>query len=96
MGRFTASGAIDEGDEHSMEIFLWSGETYRFEGECDADCRDVDLAVEGPGVSEADVLPDKVPVIVVTPPRSGIFTVTVHMFDCWVEPCFWTVTAERR
>lgn len=96
-GPFEASGSLREGDRHSMEVFLWAGETYMLEGECDADCRDVDLLIEGPGgVDDSDILPDAFPVLLVTAPVSAIYTVTIEMFDCWVEPCYWTVTAQRQ
>lgn len=96
-GLFEASGSLEEGQTHSMEVFLWSGETYDFVGECDADCSDVDLLIEGPGgVDGSDILPDDFPMLSVTAPESGIYNVTVAMFDCWVEPCFWTVKAERQ
>ena len=96
-GLFEASGSLGEGESHSMEVFLWAGETYTFEGECDADCRDVDLSIEGPGgVDDSDILPDDFPMLFVTAPVSAIYTVTIAMFDCWVEPCFWTVKAQRQ
>ena len=88
-------GSLAEDETAAIPIRLVAGTEHRLTGLCDDDCTDLDLRLldpEGKQVDE-DVLPDAYPLLLFTPDEDGEFTLVVEMFECSVEPCYWTVLA---
>ena len=64
---------VATGASESVTVELEGGREYRFVGKCDADCSDLDFQLyDGSGaLVDSDLLTDDVPVISVSPRRSG-------------------------
>ena len=87
------AGGLGLGGVAREEIDLQAGTTYGIVGVCDVNCADLDLRLldpDGTGVSEDDAGDDG-PVLLVTPERSGAFTVAVSMVRCAAASCGWAV-----
>ena len=85
------------GDE-TFQIQLESGGPYTILGACDDDYGDLDLHLMDRNGNEldADTDVDSFPMLSVTPSSAGTCTVRVEMFECSVEPCFFSVGVYRR
>lgn len=83
------TGRLAEGEAEEIEVELDAGIDYVVLGVCDQDCSDVDLVLRDPAgnVVDNDVATDDVPVVAVSPTRTGTYTVEVHMAACSAEPC---------
>ena len=79
-------------------IDLLAGRDYRLVGKCDADCSDLDFQLYDSGgtLLDSDLLSDDVPVISVSPARSGTYRLRVTMASCSVALCGWGVTVLAR
>lgn len=82
----------------TVTIDLVGGRDYRFVGKCDADCSDLDFQLyDAAGtLLDSDLLSDDVPVISVSPTRSGTYRLRVTMASCSVALCGWGVTVLAR
>jgi hypothetical protein len=83
------TGSLNASARENVTVNLDIGTEYQVMGVCDTDCTDVDLVVRDSGGNEvgSDVLDDDVPIVAVTPRRSGTYQVTVIMANCSAEPC---------
>jgi hypothetical protein len=84
---------LDEGEEYK---FTWRYSNRGREiviGVCDLDCSDLDLTVRDPRgrVVARDVRVTDRPVVDFTVDRPGLYEVTVRMYSCDQEPCFFVV-----
>jgi hypothetical protein len=95
-GLSPAAGLHDEvtslraGMEHSWQIRLNAGQSYRIVGGCDNECTDLDLALvdSGGAVAAIDNAANDFPVLSVTPAESGRYVVLIRMAGCTAEPCY--------
>lgn len=76
--------------EHRWQVRLRAGQAYAFIGACDNECANVDLVLEdGAGAMvDSDVLADDYPLVEVTPPADGIYTLRIQLKACTVAPCY--------
>jgi hypothetical protein len=72
-----------------VSLDLNIGTQYQIMGACDTDCSDLDFVLyDGRGNQiDQDVELDDVPIVTVTPSRTGTFRVKVTMATCTAEPC---------
>lgn len=82
--------ALRPGGEHRWSVRLDGGRQYGVVGACDNECDDVDLLLEDPSgqVVASDLLTDDYPLVQVTPPSSGVYTVRIRLVTCTIEPCY--------
>ena len=83
------TATLYDGDGTDLYYTLAAGVSYRFVGECDSKCYDLDLELyDGSGnLIDSDVEDDDTPVVSVTPRWTGQFRVHVHMADCGNDYC---------
>lgn len=77
---------------------LDAGRAYVFVGACDQDCDDADMEIldaHGNQVA-SDVASDDRPVVGITPPRAGEYTVRIWLANCSQEPCYVGFRSLRR
>jgi hypothetical protein len=83
------TGSLRKDTRVEYTIWLIRGAQYYIRGFCDVDCKDLDLYVfDAAGnqiAKDTDV--DDIPIISLTAPQSGRFTLRVVMEQCSVEPC---------
>jgi hypothetical protein len=85
---------LDEGEEYK---FTWRysgrGREIGLVGVCDLDCSDLDLTVRDPRgrVVARDLSVTDRPTVDFTVDRPGLYEVTVRMYSCDREPCFFVV-----
>lgn len=82
-------GLLADDASESKNIQLRAGRTYKFVGVCDTDCSDLDLILNYENGEEAvrDTLTDDVPIIEFSPRTTGLYNLTVRMYECSVSPC---------
>jgi hypothetical protein len=83
------TGSLNQGHNEMVSIDLDIGTQYQIMGACDTDCSDLDFVLyDGAGNQiDQDVEMDDVPIVAVTPRRSGTYRVKVTMATCTSEPC---------
>jgi hypothetical protein len=83
------TGSLAAAADEMVQVTLEAGKQYQIMGVCDTDCSDMDLTLfDGAGTQvDTDVLADDVPIVTVTPTRSGTFRVKVAMVTCTNAPC---------
>jgi hypothetical protein len=83
------TGSLNAGRNEMVALTLDIGTSYQILGACDTDCSDLDFVLyDGAGNQiDDDVATDDVPIVSVTPRRSGTFRVKVIMATCSAEPC---------
>ncbi|MFZ4121089.1 MAG: hypothetical protein ACOYKM_05430 [Caulobacterales bacterium] len=71
------------------QVNLNAGANYRFVGQCDMECGNIDIELFDPSgaVVASDVLPDDVPVVSYRPATAGTYTVATYLRTCTQEPC---------
>jgi hypothetical protein len=85
---------LDEGEEYK---FTWRysqrGRQIGLVGVCDLDCSDLDLTVRDPRgrVVARDLSVTDRPAVDFTVERPGLYEITVRMYSCDREPCFFVV-----
>lgn len=88
-GGFSKTGALRAGGTETLTVRLGSNVHTMVVGVCDTDCSDMDLVLldaSGRQV-DSDVTDDDVPIVSVSPPRDGTYTLEVRMIDCDSSPC---------
>ena len=87
------TGSLADDANESLTLTLDAGTEYQIVGVCDNDCTDVDLTLydAAGNVVDSDLLDDDVPIVSVTPSRSGRYRVQVSMAVCSAEPCYYGV-----
>ena len=83
------TGSLNQGAVDTVSVDLCIGITYQIMGACDTDCSDLDATLYDSSGNQIDidVETDDVPIVSVTPPRSGTYRVQVTMATCSNEPC---------
>jgi hypothetical protein len=83
------TGSLANRTSEFVTLRLDIGTQYQIVGTCDSDCSDMDLTLYAPSGDEVDtdVELDDVPIVSVTPSRSGTYRVKVVMATCSAEPC---------
>jgi hypothetical protein len=83
------TGSLNQGASEMVSLDLNIGTQYQIMGACDTDCSDLDFVLyDGRGNQiDQDVELDDVPIVTVTPSRTGTFRVKVTMATCTAEPC---------
>jgi hypothetical protein len=77
------------GSESNFYVNLQAGVQYRFEGRCDSDCRDLDMALRDVNGRElvADRDYDDIPGFTFTAPYTGAYVVTLELAHCAAYRC---------
>jgi len=83
------TGALDDGDDDTVEFELEIGAEYQIVGVCDTDCSDLDLTIFDTTGKEidSDDEDDDAPIVTAEPRRTGRYRVVVSMAACSAEPC---------
>lgn len=92
------TGSLNDDAKDTVNLDLSIGTEYYIVAACDTDCSDVDLVLYDPAGNEvdSDTLMDDFPIVQVTAPRSGTYSVHVSMATCSVNPCRYGVGAFGR
>lgn len=85
------TASLDNNASEDVLLHLQGGVTYALIGVCDADCSDIDLSIadEYGNLLDSDYEDDDLPILEITPTRTGSFRVHVYMASCSMEPCFY-------
>ncbi|WP_417913765.1 hypothetical protein [Candidatus Electronema sp. JM] len=83
-----------DGEEDSFSFTLRKGMQYKIVSACDEDCSDLDLAMYDDNDEKVsdDLKDDSLPVVSVTPRRTGKFTLKVKMVSCKSNPCYYGIS----
>ena len=83
------TGSLNNGHNEMVSLDLDIGTQYQIMGACDTDCSDLDFVLYDAAGNQIDndVETDDVPIVSVTPRRSGTYRVKVVMATCTAEPC---------
>ena len=83
------TGSLNNSRNEMVGLDLDIGTSYQIMGACDTDCSDLDFVLYDPSGNQVDqdVETDDVPIVSVTPRRSGTYRVKVTMATCTAEPC---------
>ena len=83
------TGSLNNGRNEMVSLDLDIGTQYQIMGACDTDCSDLDFVLYDAAGNQIDndVATDDVPIVSVTPRRSGTYRVKVVMATCTAEPC---------
>ncbi len=83
------TGSLGNGGSETITLTLDIGTSYSIIGACDEDCDDLDLVLYDPQGDQVDedTLVDDFPIVEVTVPRTGQYTIEVIMASCTAEPC---------
>jgi hypothetical protein len=87
---------LNEREEHTFSLrYDRRGTDATLIGVCDSDCSDLDLTVRDPNgrIVGSDLTVTDVPVVEFQVAAPGVYRVTVRMYACEVEPCFFVVHA---
>ena len=83
------TGSLNNGRNEMVSLDLDIGTQYQIMGACDTDCSDLDFVLYDAAGNQIDndVATDDVPIVSVTPRRTGTYRVKVVMATCTAEPC---------
>jgi hypothetical protein len=83
------TGSLNQSRNEMVALNLDIGTQYQIMGACDTDCSDLDFVLYDAAGNQIDddVEMDDVPIVSVTPRRSGTYRVKVVMATCTAEPC---------
>ena len=86
-------GKVNDGETDSWNFYLYAGTNYLFSAVCDNDCSDIDLVLANERGEEilSDTETDDTPVIMFNPGTSGTYTITIEMYECSVNPCYYGI-----
>ena len=91
-------GALAQDSSTDVWIRLRAGVRYQLIPVCDQDCTEVDLRmydVAGAELAHASDI-DDIPILSITPARSGRYRMRVTMAGCAAAPCRWGVAMYGR
>jgi hypothetical protein len=85
--------ALGNNGSDVLTLNLRAGVSYAIVGVCDEDCSDLDMQIfdENGNRIDFDNRSNDVPVVTVTPRRTGRFRVKVDMPSCSAAPCYYGV-----
>jgi hypothetical protein len=83
------TGSLNQSRNEMVSLNLSIGTEYGIMGACDNDCTDLDFVLYDAAGNQIDddVEMDDVPIVTVTPRRSGTYRLKVVMATCTAEPC---------
>lgn len=83
------TGSLNTGRNEMVSLDLEIGTQYAISGACDNDCSDLDFVLYDAAGNQIDddVETDDIPLVSVTPRRSGTYRLKVVMAACSAEPC---------
>ena len=92
------SGSVGSGSSDENSVTLEAGVEYAFLAVCDEDCTDIDLRLDSPSDSTLgeDVQIDATPIIQITAPVTGTYTLDMIMYSCQAESCQWAGRVYRK
>jgi len=78
------TGMLREGGSGTVTYTLVKGNTYKIVGACDNDCSDIDFVLRdnNDNLIDSDIENDDIPVVEVSPVRTGTFTLRTTMRKC--------------
>ena len=78
------TGMLREGGSGTVTYTLVKGNTYKIVGACDNDCSDIDFVLRdnNDNLIDSDIENDDIPVVEVSPARTGTFTLRTTMRKC--------------
>ena len=84
---FAELGQDDIG--HSWTLHLEGGVTYLFQAACDQQCLNADMEIRNVYNERiaSDINGDAIPVVTITPPRAGDYTLRIWLRQCAHAPC---------
>lgn len=76
--------------QHDFSANLRGGVSYRIIGACDNECTDLDLELRDAAgaVVASDVAPTDFPIVNITPPADGAYSVRIILKTCTIAPCY--------
>lgn len=90
-------GTLNTGESATFSITLPAGAESALTGVCDDDCANLDLSLSTNGYDiDAARGGGNAPIVRVTPAAPTIYTLTVRMGTCRVNPCWFAVAAFRQ
>ena len=89
-------GTLNTGESATFSITLPAGAESALTGVCDDDCADLDLSLSTNGYDVDAAHGGNAPIVRVTPAAPTIYTITVRMASCRVNPCWFAVAAFRQ
>ena len=92
------TGSLNDDAAANVTLELAIGVEYMIFGACDQDCSDLDLTIYDAAGNQidSDLELDDVPIVTVTPARTGTYSIRVAMATCSVEPCRYGIGAFGR
>jgi len=86
-------GELRDGWRQDLRIYMQRGLSYRFYGECDLDCDDLDFELfdQNGRLLDSDKKRDDVPIVEKWSGPSAYYTLRVSMANCDVNPCTYGV-----
>ncbi|MDO4693570.1 MAG: hypothetical protein Q4A62_02950 [Eikenella sp.] len=91
---FLRRTTLGKGQVFTLPVTLRAGKVYTFYGDCDRDCRDIDLTLQqGSRELASDRLDDDQPLFSWRAARSGTYTLKLSMEACLRTRCTATVHA---
>jgi hypothetical protein len=84
---------LPQGRADTLSVTLRQGFEYVLLGVCDNDCTDLDIKIfdENNNLVAEDSSTDDVPIVTVTPRRTARFRISINMFKCSDNPCYYGV-----
>ena len=91
------TGTLNNGSRDLRPVTLVAGVHYAIVAVCDEDCTILGLALLDPdGSPSLAPVRSGTPLIELTAPRAGQYTIAVTMSACSDNPCYWGVQAFRK
>lgn len=92
------AGALPARLTRRVRLTMRAGQQYEIIGVCDARCGDLNLRMfDGADrLITEDVLTNNVPVLDVSPPLTGLYTIEVEMARCAGDPCYYAFNVYGR
>jgi hypothetical protein len=81
-----------------VQLTMRAGQQYEIIGVCDARCGDLNLRMYDANdrLITEDVLTNNVPILDVSPPLTGLYTIEVEMARCAGDPCYYAFNVYAR
>jgi hypothetical protein len=85
---------LNNGQSDSFSFTLRKGTSYKVVSVCDNDCSDLDLTLYDENNNEIskDTSTDSMPIVEVSPKRTGKFSLEVKMYSCNSNPCYYGIS----
>ena len=92
------AGGLAPTEARRFPVTLRAGQPYRMVGVCDARCADIDLRLFDPNgvLVTQDRAPDRTPLVELSPPSTGAYTIELAMAQCAEAPCYFAFNVYSR